>query len=213
MFRVNGVIPGTYLLSISPTDPTRESSSSPSIGSLTRQVVVPGLSGLGENAPLDLGTLPLRIRGSLRVGKRAPPFSAMNFAGSRIELADFKGKYVLLHFWATWSSAATVELRNLQVLHESYRGESRLALVSLNFDSEPDRAKSTLGPLAPAWPQAYAGPWSDANAIQSSYGLRGLPEAMLIGPDGVILAMSLRGSQIERAIERALPSANSKQSP
>jgi thiol-disulfide isomerase/thioredoxin len=104
----------------------------------------------------------------------------MDLAGSRVALADFKGKYVLIHFWATWSPAATADLRSLRSLHENYRREERLAFVSVNFDSQPELAKSTLGPLAPDWPQVYAGPWNDANALQTSYGLRGLPEALLV---------------------------------
>ncbi len=212
-FRVTGVLPGTYDLSIAPTDASRDSSSQ-TIGNLSQRVVVPEPSGPEADTPIDLGTLKITTRGVMRVGKRAPTFALADFDGARVSLADFKGRYVVLHFWATWSTAAAAELQNFRTLHEAYAADRRVALLSLNFDSSQDVAReivrSTLGSQRSAWPQVYAGPWGDANLIQSGFGLQGLPETMLVGPDGIVVAMGLRGPAIRRSIEGRLPPLDRK---
>lgn len=94
-------------------------------------------------ASLLLPSLPLRAQGHERSpwprNTPTPTLEALSLQGERLRLADFKGRVVLLNFWASWCEPCRVEMPSLQTLPALF-GEDQLVVLAVNFKETPRRA-------------------------------------------------------------------------
>ena len=123
--------------------------------------------------------------------------------GKDLSLADFRGQFVLLDFWATWCGPCVAEIPNLDAVHRAFGADPRFTMVSLSLDERPADARSIVKSQAMTWHQGLVGPDS---SIVASYNATAIPATFLVGPDGRILATDLRGEKIKTAIIEALGS-------
>ena len=152
----------------------------PVIGSLTREITVPAPPGGRSDEALDLGTLEMAARHSLKAGKPAPDFSVKTLDGQPLQLAAFKGKFLLLDFWATWCGPCVAETPHFKAAWDAFKNDPRFAMVSLSLDPEvaaPRKfaAKNDLG-----WTQGFLGDWSKSD-VPERFGVDGIPAIFLIG--------------------------------
>ena len=108
--RAENIVPGRYKLRISVHEPPPDDACGwgSLIGEYSREFTVSTIPGEVSDDPLDLGDLkpaPVSIH-PLRLGDLAPDFAVKTLDGKELKLADFKGKFVLLDFWATWCAPA-----------------------------------------------------------------------------------------------------------
>jgi peroxiredoxin/protocatechuate 3,4-dioxygenase beta subunit len=172
------------------------------VGAFAREFTVAGHAG---DPPIDLGTLepepaPANER-PLRVGDKAPDFAVRTLEGADLTLADFRGKFVLLDFWATWCAPCVAEIPDLRAVHEAFAKDDRFAMVSLSLDEKADDVRYMVKAVEMSWVQGLIGPDSP---VATSYDATAIPAIFLIGPDGTILARDLRGAKLKSAIEDAL---------
>lgn len=121
--------------------------------------------------------------------------------GSAVSLSDHvgRGKYVLVDFWASWCGPCRGEMPNLAKVYKKYKGD-RFEIVGIAvWDRRADTEKA-LTELPITWPVIYDGP-SDLTDL---YGIRGIPEIILFGPDGTIVARGLRGEAIGAKVGECL---------
>ncbi len=121
--------------------------------------------------------------------------------GKERTLADYRGKFLLLDFWATWCAPCVAEVPNLSALQQAFGSDPRFAILSMSLDERPDDIKSFIASEKMTWTQACVGP--DA-AVVDDYGATAIPSTFLIGPDGTIVASGLRGDALRTAVEEAL---------
>lgn len=148
-------------------------------------------------------TLAALSRAELKVGDAAPPFRAKDFEGKTIALEDYRGKYVLLDFWATWCGPCIAEFPHLQSIQRRFGKDARFAMISLSLDDEVDVPKEFLAGKDLFWPQVFLGNPSESQ-VARDYNAQSIPLILLIGPDGKIAALGLRGEAIEAAVAEAL---------
>ncbi len=209
-FRAEEVLPGSYELTITvggdgPVRPT--AAKSVFRATVKRDVVVPEIPGGHSDQPLDLKTLDLEVDvkqlKTLDVGQPAPPFATTTLDGKPLHLADYRGRYVVLDFWATWCIPCLEQEPSLKAAFEAFGKDPRFALLSLSLDEKVETPKAYLAKRELGWTQAFLGEWSKTT-VPSDYGVTSIPSIWLIGPDGNVLGKNLRGDAIKAAVEKAL---------
>ena len=137
-------------------------------------------------------------------GKMFVDFEGVTTDGQPAKLSDFagKGKYVLIDFWASWCGPCKGEIPNLLELQKKY-GKKNFTVLGINvFDSE-DKFKATLESEDITYPQIYVSNDQEAHAAKL-YGVSGIPQIILIGPDGTILKRNLRGEAMKAFVKEQM---------
>jgi cytochrome c biogenesis protein CcmG/thiol:disulfide interchange protein DsbE len=116
------------------------------------------------------------------VGKDAPAFSLMRLDGSgAIALDQYKGKVVVVNFFASWCVPCAQENPALVRVYERYRG-SDVVMLGVNIQESTENGLAYVHRMGISWPTV-----ADADGrVTLSYGVMGPPETFFIGPDGII---------------------------
>jgi thiol-disulfide isomerase/thioredoxin len=206
--RFDDVTPGTYELraSIHAKPDPQVFDPGEAIGSLKMSVTVPKVTEGRLDEPFDLGTVTVKLLETLKVGDLAPDFAVPRIAGKgggeQIRLADYRGRIVLIDFWATWCGPCLAEMPALKDIQKVFGADPRFNLISLACDQTDEMAKPYIREHGLIWTHGFAG--GLAMGVGLTYRVRSIPATFLIGPDGRILAKRLRGSELKEAVRRAI---------
>ena len=115
-------------------------------------------------------------------GSPAPAFSLTDLSGRTVALADYRGKVVLVDFWATWSPSCESEFPALKAMHARLKGRD-FALLAVSVDEAPPEVVARYAAeKAMPWPVLF----SD-DAAAKAYRVYALPSKFLIGRDGAVV--------------------------
>lgn len=131
------------------------------------------------------------------IGKPAFAFTQNDPDGNPVNLSDFRGKYLLIDFWASWCVPCRRENPHVVAAYEKYKGEKFEILgISLDYPGNHDRWIEAVEKDGLTWPQVSdLQGWN--NAVAVLYCIKGVPSNYLIDPNGVIIAANLRGDALE----------------
>lgn len=123
------------------------------------------------------------------------------YDGKIQKLSDYvgRGKYVLVDFWASWCGPCRAEIPNLIKVYNQYKGDRFEVLGVATWDKPEDTLKA-IGQMGIPYPQII----NAQQAGSKAYGITGIPQIILFGPDGTILKRDLRGEDVNAAVEDVL---------
>jgi peroxiredoxin len=166
------------------------------IGGYTSIVEVPPMAQAYSEEPLDVGDLVPKMRKPLHAGDMAPLFEARTLDGQDIHLVDYRGKFVLLTFWAPEYDP---ELDRLKELHKTHGDTGKFQIIGLGGADTLEEVKSYVTENKIEWPVIYFGEkWDEGIAAQ--YG----PYILLIDPVGKIVATWLRAEKLTNTVRDAM---------
>ena len=155
----------------------------------------PYIASLSKNVLKSLAAQ--RAQEAMSSGARYRDFQG-TWEGKEYKLSDFvnRGKYVLVDFWASWCNPCRKEIPDIIRTYDKYKGKG-LEVIGVAVSDKPEdtaRAVKELGINYTVFNETD-------NSASTAYGIQSIPQILLIGPDGTILATDLRGEEIEETVK------------
>lgn len=139
---------------------------------------------------------------NVQVGKVAPEFALPDTAGVSVSLSDFRGKYVLLDFWASWCPPCRRENPNVVKAFNEYK-DKNFTVVGISLDKDKSKWLKAIADDNLTWTHLSDLKYWDSE-IPALYGVRGIPANVLLDPDGVIIAKNITGEDLHKKLEEVI---------
>ena len=220
-FRIEDVPAGDYTLQVSlrgkPGD--TEWGSGEHLGSASPAVTVPEFTGERTDEPFDLGEVQLEIEAEpvfadepagppqLPIGEPVPGFEIETLDGKPLKLADYRGKVVLIDFWATWCGPCVAQIPAMKKLYEEFGGSDHFEIISLSLDNQAGTVRKFVEKREMKWVQGFLGDWSETS-LSDKYQVTGIPTTFLVDHQGKLIGIDLEGRELKAAVKKAIEAAS-----
>ena len=159
------------------------------------------LLGLTTNAMAeDLDSL--YAQSLLKVGTQAPSFELPTPEGKNVQLSDFKGKYVLIDFWASWCPDCRRISPNVEAIAKEYQGKD-LTVVAVSFDIDKEAWVKYINRNGAPINEVHVSELKKMkeSAVAKAFGVQWIPSLYLLDKDGKVLLATVEVSKVEAMVK------------
>ena len=125
-----------------------------------------------------------------------------------LSLEKYRGKVILLDFWATWCGPCLEEMPNVKRVYRQYKDQN-FQIIGISLDTDRSSLRAYLQRERITWPQFFDGAGWD-NSVAQQYGINGIPHTYLIDGNGFIRKENLRGRALEAAVAELVKENNQR---
>src|SRR5215475_5205657 len=143
------------------------------------------------------------------IGQIAPGFSTTTTDGRPVALSDYKGKVVLLEFWASWCTQCNADLPTVKQLNEKF-SKSDFSVLGISMDEDPAALRAKVAEKRLPWPQIMDGRSFDGD-LPTRYSVQATPAYFVVDRSGRVVARTGEVGKLDSAIAAALNSQRSPQ--
>lgn len=141
------------------------------------------------------------MRKSFLIGKAPQNFEQPDKDGNLVKLSDYKGKYILLDFWASWCRPCRQENPHLLKVYEKFH-EKGLEILAVSLDTKRDAWLAAVEKDKLPW--KHISDLKKDNTIAAQFGISAIPDNFLIDPNGIVVARGLRGESLDKKLTELL---------
>jgi cytochrome c biogenesis protein CcmG/thiol:disulfide interchange protein DsbE len=136
------------------------------------------------------------------IGRLAPATGGTTLDGEPVSIDDFRGRWVVVNFFASWCTPCKVEHPELAAFDAEHRAEGDAALLGVTFDNKAEDARAFFEERGGGWPVID----DPENSIAVAYGVAQVPETFVVAPDGTVVHR-FAGSVTKAALDEVIGAA------
>jgi peroxiredoxin len=160
------------------------------------------LQGMKKSFDMQQAEMTKRLEANGWTGKKVPELALPDTEGKTISLSSFRGKYLLVDFWASWCSPCRQENPNVVRAYQEFKNKN-FTILGVSLDKEKDPWIEAIRQDKLEWTQVSDLKYWNSKAVEL-FKFEGIPFNLLIDPEGKVIAQELRGTDLENKLKEVL---------